>query len=234
MTKTFKKIVFSVIAVIVFSGFTFADFGISAKLGTFAWDSNFDKIKRISLPGDKSSTSFDDENFSYNISLYYEKGGAFNLSKNSYAGIKIGYTVYSKNNIRINYSDATRKADLNMDIKASAVPVICYYKYKTNKILGLFCGAGFSFLTTGFEYDTKREYDDGYSYEYENFSSTKENFIIMPEIEAGIEVYLLKGFCLFADIEYKLNGKAESDTAEKFYKDYSGLSANVGIKLNIF
>ena len=76
-----------------------------------------------------------------------------------------------------------------------------------------------------------------------NQSKNEDKTVIMPEFEFGAEFALSKVISFFFDMGYSFNGKVESKEVffalvpgkkEYFYRDYSGFTTNLGVKINLF
>lgn len=225
-----KKVLLSLLCSVFASSFAFAGFGLSVKGGFSGGDSNFDKVDKVSVAN--GVKSYTENSLAWNVSAYYEKSGLFNLGEQNFFGVKIGYAKYLKSDIK--YRDNLTGFTLKTDAEAFSIPLIVYYKYNLGSKWGFSFGAGASYASAEFENSVKTAVMD--------LSKNEDKTFIMPEFEFGAEFALSKVISFFFDMGYSFNGRVESEVVyleiagkkEYFYKDYSGFTTNLGIKINLF
>ncbi|MDR3048483.1 MAG: outer membrane beta-barrel protein [Elusimicrobiota bacterium] len=165
----FKKIVLSLVLVSAVSVLSFADVGISARLGrNIGENNNFDSylintgVSSSAISSDRLSwyKDYDRSDFiNYGVDIFCE----YPITNKSFIGLKAGYTAYVNTDAEAVYfldyykyksgnsGDAQFRQSVlyktNIESDAYEIPITIYYKERINKTFSFFAGAGISFLS---------------------------------------------------------------------------------------
>ncbi len=190
-----KKIVLSLLTIVMLSCASFAGVGVALKAGIGQTDSDVEKVKDTMY----TYTYTDDASGIFGVELFYEQAALFGMSENSYLGAKLGYTARGNEELKGNFGGGVYMDD---EVKYYEVPLTLYYKYAVNEKLGLIGGAGiafgkakaneiseskaFPFLTAGVEYKFNQYVALGFDAKYNISAKFKKEDFLLRDVN-GIE-----------------------------------------------
>lgn len=244
-----KKVLLSLALLLVLSttasAFDWSGFGISARTGLVKGGNSYESNINATLPSAapwrfKSSSNADKANSNYGFDIFYEAKGLFGLSEKSILGIKIGYLNYSDNSFDVLVRESF-DIGATWDMEASkltseafAIPINVYYAYQANKSWKFLGGFGVSVISNKFTgYYKNSTYTTATQSSVVNFENTNSKNVtaIAPNINAGIELSIIKYVGLFIDLGYQFSAKLEDGSV---YRDLTGLTFNAGVKIYPF